>query len=254
MQTAEVKQTPWRFDHYFMPLVIFLGLVASVIEAAHSPDPRMVAQGWIFGTCMAIIGVWYMWMYVGQDPIDEKRPYAEAVVKAGVGASMFWGIAGMLVGVIIALQLSFPSLFYFADEPWTNFGRLRPLHTSAVIFAFGGNVLIATSFYVVQRTCRARLFGGSLSWLVFWGYNTFIVLAGTGYLLGITESREYAEPEWYADIWLTIVWVCYLITFLGTLIRRKEPRSGHCAFDKRCRFRVRGSSSGVAVGKSALWR
>ena len=223
MQTAEVKRAPWRFDHYFMPLVIFLGLVASVIEAAHSPDSRMVAQGWIFGTCMAIIGVWYMWMYVGQDPMDEKRPYAEAVVKAGVGASMFWGIAGMLVGVIIALQLSFPNLFYFADEPWTNFGRLRPLHTSAVIFAFGGNVLIATSFYVVQRTCRARLFGGSLSWLVFWGYNTFIVLAGTGYLLGITESREYAEPEWYADIWLTIVWVCYLITFLGTLIRRKEP-------------------------------
>jgi cytochrome c oxidase cbb3-type subunit 1 len=111
MQTAEAKQTPWRFDHYFMPLVIFLGLAASLIEAARSPDPRMVAQGWIFGTCMAIIGVWYMWMYAGREPLDEKRPYAEAVVKAGVGASMFWGIAGMLVGVIIALQLSFPNLF-----------------------------------------------------------------------------------------------------------------------------------------------
>ena len=98
MQTAEVKQAPWRFDHYFMPSVIFLGLVASLIEAARSPDPRMVAQGWIFGACMAIIGVWYMWMYVGQVPADEKRPYAEAVIKAGVGASMFWGIAGMLVG------------------------------------------------------------------------------------------------------------------------------------------------------------
>src|SRR4029078_427166 len=128
-----------------------------------------------------------------QTPADEKRQYAEAVVKAGVGASMFWGIVGILVGVIIPPQLSFPHLFYFSDQPWTNFGRLRPLHTSAVIFAFGGNVLIATRFYVVQRTCRARLLGGSLSWLVFWGYNIFITLAGTGYLLGISESREYAE-------------------------------------------------------------
>ena len=75
----------------------------------------------------------------------------------------------------------------------------------------------------MQRTCQARLFGGSLPWFVFWGYNTFIVLAGTGYLLGITQGREYAEPEWYADIWLTVVWVCYLLTFLGTLMKRKEP-------------------------------
>jgi len=220
---AEVAQSPWRFDHFVVPLTIFLGLAASLAEAARSPDPRMVVQAWTFGACMAAIGVWYMWMYAGRTPDDEKQKYADAVVKAGVGASMFWGIAGMLVGVIIALQLSFPHWFYFADLPWTNFGRLRPLHTSAVIFAFGGNVLIATSFYVVQRTCHARLFGGSLSWLVFWGYNTFIVLAGTGYLLGITEGREYAEPEWYADLWLTVIWVCYLVTFLGTLIKRKEP-------------------------------
>jgi cytochrome c oxidase cbb3-type subunit 1 len=129
----------------------------------------------------------------------------------------------MTVGVIIALQLCFPHLFYFPDLPWTNFGRMRPLHTSAVIFAFGGNVLIATSFYVVQRTSRARLWGGTLPWLVFWGYNVFIVIAGTGYLEGITQAREYAEPEWYADLWLTIIWVCYLLTFLGTLWKRKEP-------------------------------
>ncbi|HKU55105.1 MAG TPA: cytochrome-c oxidase, cbb3-type subunit I [Rhizomicrobium sp.] len=220
---AEATQTPWRFDHFLVPLTIFLGLAASLVEAARSHDPRMVVQAWTFGACMAFVGVWYMGMYAGRTPVDEKQKYADAVVKAGVGASVFWGIAGMLVGVIIALQLSFPQWFYFADLPWTNFGRLRPLHTSAVIFAFGGNVLIATSFYVVQRTCRARLFGGSLSWLVFWGYNIFIVLAGTGYLLGITEGREYAEPEWYADLWLTVIWVCYLVTFLGTLMRRKEP-------------------------------
>src|SRR3569833_2269295 len=183
----------------------------------------MVAQAVIFGSCMAFIGAWYMWMYVGRTPIDETRPYADAVIKAGVAVSMFWGIVGMLVGVIIALQLSFPHWFYFPDQPWTNFGRMRPLHTSAVIFAFGGNVLIATSYYVVQRTCKARLWGGSLPWFVFWGYSTFIVLAGTGYLLGVTEGREYAEPEWYADIWLTIVWGGYLVTFLGTIVKRKEP-------------------------------
>jgi cytochrome c oxidase cbb3-type subunit 1 len=214
---------PMRLDHWFVPAVIFLGLVASLIEAARSPDPRMVSQAWIFGSSLAAMAAWYMWMYVGRTPQDERRQYADAVVKAGTIASMFWGVVGMLVGVIIALQLSFPHWFYFADHAWTNFGRMRPLHTSAVIFAFGGNVLIATSFYVVQRTCRARLWGGSLSWFVFWGYNIFIVLAGTGYLLGVSQSREYAEPEWYADIWLTLVWVCYLLTFLGTLWKRKEP-------------------------------
>ncbi len=92
-----------------------------------------------------------------------------------------------------------------------------------MIFAFGGNVLLATSFYVVQRTSRARLAGDLAPWFVVLGYNMFIVLAGTGYLLGITEGKEYAEPEWYVDLWLTIVWVTYLLVFLGTLWRRKEP-------------------------------
>ena len=100
---------------------------------------------------------------------------------------------------------------------------MRPLHTSAVIFAFGGNVLIATSFYVVQRTCRARMVGDIAPWFVVLGYNFFIVIAGTGYLLGITQGKEYAEPEWYADLWLTIVWVTYFLVFLGTVMRRKEP-------------------------------
>ncbi|MBN9544796.1 MAG: cytochrome-c oxidase, cbb3-type subunit I [Alphaproteobacteria bacterium] len=210
-------------DHYFVSLVIFLGLLAAIIEAARSPDPRMVMQAWTFGACMAAFGAWYMKTYVGRTPADEKAPYADAVIKAGVIASTFWGIVGMLVGVIIALQLCFPHLLYFPDLPWTNFGRMRPLHTSAVVFAFGGNVLITTSFYAVQRTCRARLFGGSLPWFVMWGYNIFIVMAGTGYLEGITQSREYAEPEWYADLWLTLVWVSYLITFLGAIWKRKEP-------------------------------
>jgi cytochrome c oxidase cbb3-type subunit 1 len=105
---------------------------------------------------------------------------------------------------------------------WLNFGRLRPLHTSAVIFAFGGNALLATSFYIVQRTNRTRLALGNLAWFVFWGYNLFIVLAATGYLLGFSQGREYAEPEWYVDLWLTVVWVAYFLVFFGTLLKRRE--------------------------------
>lgn len=156
----------------------------------------------------------------GTFPQKDTSGYMDDIVRYGVIATLFWGITGFLVGVVIAAQLSWPELNF---EPYLNFGRLRPLHTSAVIFAFGGNALICTSFYVVQRTCRARLFGGDLAWFVFWGYQLFIVLAATGYLLGITQSKEYAEPEWYVDIWLTIVWVAYLIVFMGTIVRRKEP-------------------------------
>jgi cytochrome c oxidase cbb3-type subunit I len=154
-------------------------------------------------------------------PVTEAR-YNDEIIKAGVFASMFWGIAGLLVGVVIALQLAWPSIFYFADFGWLNFGRLRPLHTSAVIFAFGGNVLLATSFYVVQRTCKARLAGGAWIWFVFLGYQLFIVLAATGYLMGISQGKEYAEPEWYVDLWLTAVWVAYLFVFLGTIWKRQE--------------------------------
>jgi cytochrome c oxidase cbb3-type subunit 1 len=220
MPTAETRS---RYDLFFLPALLALGALAGLAWAAKSPDWAMQMQGWIFGLCMVGTGIWFLKYYAYRTPADELSPYANDVVKAGVIASMFWAVVGMAVGLILALQLSFPHLFYFSDMAWTNFGRLRPLHTSAVIFAFGGNVLISSSFYVVQRTCKARLWGGSLPWFVFWGYNTFIVLAGTGYLLGITQSKEYAEPEWYADIWLTIVWVSYLLTYMGTLWKRKEP-------------------------------
>ena len=153
-------------------------------------------------------------------PYDEGR-YDDELIRYGMIATMFWGMAGFLVGLIIALQLGFPVLNLGLE--WTSFGRLRPLHTSAVIFAFGGTALISTSFYVVQRTCRARLAFPGLARFVFWGYQLFIVLAATGYLLGITQGKEYAEPEWYVDLWLTIVWVAYLAVFVGTIIKRSEP-------------------------------
>ena len=154
-------------------------------------------------------------------PEGASLTYDDELVRWGVILTVFWGVVGFSMGVLIALQLTFPALNF--NSEFTTFGRLRPLHTSAVIFAFGGTALIATSFYVVQRTCRARLAFPSLARFVFWGYQMFIVLAATGYVLGITESREYAEPEWYVDLWLTIVWVAYLIVFVGTLVKRSEP-------------------------------
>jgi len=153
--------------------------------------------------------------------IGDKPNYNMGPVKFATIAAMIWGLAGFLVGVIVAFQMAYPVLNF--DLPWISFGRLRTLHTSAVIFAFGGNVLLATSMYVVQRTSRARMAGYITPWFVILGYNFFIVIAGTGYLLGITQGKEYAEPEWYADLWLTVVWVCYLLVYLGTLWRRKEP-------------------------------
>lgn len=152
--------------------------------------------------------------------LPEKPFYNDDIVKLFTLATVFWGIAGFSVGLFIALQMAFPDLNI---EPYLTFGRLRPLHTSAVIFAFGGNALFATSYYVVQRTCNVRLWNDKLVLFTFWGYQLFILIAGLGYVFGITQGKEYAEPEWYADLWLTIVWVAYLLVFMMTLIKRKEP-------------------------------
>jgi cytochrome c oxidase cbb3-type subunit 1 len=209
------------------PLIVFfaLALVAALIAAVGGQDEVFRTHGMVMAAVLFLSTIVAVRMAdyrpVAQRAIaDSEENYMDDVIRAGAIATLFWGIAGFLVGVVIAAQLAFPDLNF---EPYFNFNRLRPLHTSAVIFAFGGNALIATSFYVVQRTSRARLFGGWLGWFVFWGYQLFIVMAATGYLIGATQSREYAEPEWYVDLWLTVVWVAYLLTFLGTLWKRKEP-------------------------------
>lgn len=135
--------------------------------------------------------------------------YHDDVIRLFAIATTFWGVVAFVMGTFIAFQLAYPVLNFGLE--YTTFGRLRPVHTSAAIFAFGGNALLATSLYVVQRTCRAPLFGGpTLASFLFWGYQLFIVLAASGYVLGVTQAREYAEPEWYVDLWLTIVWVVYL--------------------------------------------
>ncbi|WP_300574604.1 cytochrome-c oxidase, cbb3-type subunit I [Phenylobacterium sp.] len=206
-------------------LYAFTGLAAlgAIFATAFSDDRLFRFHGYLLiGAFVLAFGVLTVALNSGRLRSSETH-YSDGVVRAGVIATMFWAVVGLLVGVVIAAQLTWPNLLYFPEHGWLNFGRLRPLHTSGVIFAFGGNALIATSFYVVQRTSKARLAGGAWPWFVFWGYQLFIVLAATGYLAGITQSREYAEPEWYVDLWLTVVWVAYLLVFLGTLWKRKEP-------------------------------
>lgn len=147
--------------------------------------------------------------------------YNDSITRSALVLSILWALIGFAVGDWVAWQLAYPGLNF--DTSWTNFGRVRPVHTTAVIFGFGGNALIATSFYIVQRTSRARLAGTLTPWFVLLGFNLFCLLAVSGYLYGATQSKEYAEPEWYADIWLAIVWFAYLGVFVTTLARRAEP-------------------------------
>ena len=151
--------------------------------------------------------------------MDTQSTYNYKIVRQFAVMTVVWGIVGMLVGVIIASQLVWPQLNF--DTPWLTYSRLRPLHTNAVIFAFGGSALFATSYYVVQRTCQTRIFSDGLASFTFWGWNLVIVLAAITLPLGITTSKEYAELEWPIDILIAVVWVAYAIVFFGTIMKRK---------------------------------
>ena len=204
----------------------FIGLgglaLVGLIMVAISHDHLMAVHGGIFFAA-AMLGIFALITYATRRKLvsPEVLEYNDEVTRAGILIALFWGVVGFAVGDWLAWQLTYPALNF--DLPWTNFGRLRPVHTSAVIFGFGGNALIATSFYVVQRTSKARLAGTLAPWFVLFGFNLFCIIAATGYLMGITQSREYAEPEWYADIWLVVVWVTYFIVYMTTLARRAEP-------------------------------
>jgi len=152
--------------------------------------------------------------------MSTQDTYNYKVVRQFAIMTVVWGVVGMLVGVLIAAQLIWPDLNF---EPWLTYGRLRPLHTNAVIFAFGGCALFATSYYVVQRTCHARLFGDALAVFTFWGWQLIIVLAAVTLPLGFTSGKEYAELEWPVDILITLVWVSYAIVFFGTIAKRRIP-------------------------------
>ncbi|MCB6179568.1 cytochrome-c oxidase, cbb3-type subunit I [Rhodobacter sp. Har01] len=160
---------------------------------------------------------------LGRPKLANQGEYRDGLIRIGVFLTAMWAIVGFLVGVIVASQLAWPWLNFEFLQGFGNFGRLRPLHTSAVIFAFGGTALITTSFYVVQRTSAVRLWGGGLASFVFWGWQTVILLAATSYVLGGSQSKEYAEPNWHIDILITLVWVAYLAVFAGTIMKRKEP-------------------------------
>jgi cytochrome c oxidase cbb3-type subunit 1 len=151
--------------------------------------------------------------------VETGLNYNYKIVKQFAIATVFWGVVGMLVGVIIAAQLAWPALNF--DIPWLTYGRLRPLHTNAVIFAFGICGLFATSYYVVQRTCQVRLFSDKLAAFTFWGWQLVLVSAAVTLPLGFTRGKEYAELEWPIAILITIVWVAYAVVFFGTLIKRK---------------------------------
>ena len=152
--------------------------------------------------------------------MEAQATYNYKVVRQFSIMTVVWGIVGMLVGVIIAAQLVFPDLTF--GIPFLSYGRLRPLHTNAVIFAFGGCALFATSYYVVQRTCHTRLFAGGLAAFTFWGWQLIIVLAALSLPLGFTTGKEYAELEWPIDLLITVVWVSYAIVFFGTIAKRKS--------------------------------
>ena len=145
--------------------------------------------------------------------------YNDTVVRQFAIAAVVWGVVGMTVGVLIASQLAWPELNF--GIPWLSYGRLRPLHTNAVIFAFGGCALIATSYHVVQRTCQTRLFAGPLASFTFWGWQLVILLAAISLPMGFTSGKEYAELEWPIDILIAVVWVSYAIVFFGTIGQRK---------------------------------
>ena len=191
--------------------------------AAGAKQGPMAVHGYI----AMLLGV-TLFFGLGGSLYDHPEPspnrltqYYDAPVRFGVIMTLIWAMIGMAVGVWLAALMYWPE----ATPPWpaTSYGRLRPVHTSGVIFGFGGNALIATSFYIVQRTTRARLADSFSPWFVLIGFNLFCVWAATGYIMGQTQSKEYAEPEWYADLLLVVVWVAYFVLYMRTLGRRAEP-------------------------------
>jgi cytochrome c oxidase cbb3-type subunit 1 len=198
-----------------------LAVIGLVMTVAGAGDPLAVHGVIVMLTGLALLFVVMAGYFAPQPSQSRLHSYYDSPSKAGIVIAMVWAVFGMFIGDWVAWLLAYPELTF--DAAWSSFGRLRPVHTTGVIFGFGGNALIATSFHVMQRTSRARMPDQLSPWFVLIGYNLFCVLAVSGYFIGITQSKEYAEPEWYADIWLVIVWVTYLVLYLRTLARRNEP-------------------------------
>ncbi len=149
----------------------------------------------------------------------EKFKYDNSIIRKFGAATLIWSVVGMLIGILIAFQMAYPSLNF--DNPYTSFGRLRPIHTNAVIFAFVGNAVFAGSYWVLQRTMKTRLYSDLLGKIHFWGWQLIIVLGALTLILGYTTGKEYAELEWPIDILITLVWVVYGINMFGTILQRR---------------------------------
>ncbi|WP_421580942.1 cytochrome-c oxidase, cbb3-type subunit I [Shinella sp. M31] len=202
-------------------VLIVLAIIGIAMAAAGRSDVLGIHGAMVLLYSLILLFILFSTAFgAAPDPTRLTRYYDDPI-KVGVGLTLFWAIFGMFIGVWAAAQLAWPNLNF--DTSWASFGRIRPAHTSGVIFGFGGNALITTSFHVVQRTSRARLADQLSPWIVLFGFNLFCLIAISGYFLGVTQSKEYAEAEWYADIWLVIVWVTYFVLYVRTLARRKEP-------------------------------
>ena len=203
-------------------LLTLLGLTGLAMAIGGRGDP-MGVHGFIVLVFSLGLAFVVMAGFYAPEPDDQRLShYYDEPIKFGIVITMAWAIFAMFLGVWVAALLAWPELT-FVDQAWASFGRIRPVHTTGIIFGFGGNALIATSLHVLQRTTRSRLPDQLSPWFVILGYNLFCILAITGYFMGITQSKEYAEPEWYADIWLVVVWVVYFLLYLRTLQRRQEP-------------------------------
>jgi cytochrome c oxidase cbb3-type subunit 1 len=202
--------------------ILLLGTLVGFAMAAAGAGEAFGAHGFIvMAFCAALLFAVLGRLDAPEPPVERLRSYYDDPTKVGIVLAMIWGAVGMALGLWVAYLLAWPDLTF--DAPWASFGRLRPAHTTAVIFGFGGSALIATSFQVMQRTSRARLAGELSPWFVLIGYQLFVILAVSGYLMGINQSKEYAEAEWYADLWLVVVWVAYFVLYIRTLARRTEP-------------------------------
>ncbi|WP_323005317.1 cytochrome-c oxidase, cbb3-type subunit I [Pseudorhodobacter sp.] len=205
-----------------MGLSVALALLGLFMAAAARHGVMAVHGGMALVLGLALVFI------IGGSLYDQPGPgharltrYYDATTRFGIVMTLIWAIFAMAVGVWVAALLYWPE----ATPLWaaTSFGRLRPVHTTGIIFGFGGNALIATSFHVLQRTSRARLADTVSPWVVLIGFNLFCLWAVTGYLMGSTQSKEYAEAEWYADILLVVVWLVYFALYIRTLARRNEP-------------------------------
>ncbi len=206
---------------FALALLCLTALVGLTMAALGAGDAMSVHGFIVLFISLALIFVVGAALYAPAPTEDRSRAYYDDPIKFGIVVAMIWAVIAMGVGDWVAWMLAYPEARF--DGAWSSFGRLRPIHTTGVIFGFGGNALIATSFHVMQRTSRARLVSQLAPWFVIIGYNLFVIMAVTGYLMGVTQSKEYAEAEWYADIWLVIVWVTYFVLYIRTLARRNEP-------------------------------